>query len=169
MKTDLVPPGKSPPKHIPRWRVDSEELAALSHRKWSRCRLENRHRNTCQRWRVDSEELTSLVDSEKDNKNGVGVAWEIITETPSKGDAWIRKCSQPLLSQKKSTKQLLNVTRGFVSAHSPSWLINSQRKLSRCRLRNKKRSPCRLVNHLQKYFQRWRVDPEKLAAPSQWK
>jgi hypothetical protein len=69
---------------------------------------------------VDSEELTALVDSEKVNENGVGADWEIITEIPSKGDAWIRKRSQPLLTQKNSTKQLPKVTRGFVSGPSPS-------------------------------------------------
>jgi len=53
---------------------------------------------------VDSEELTAPLDSEKVNENGVGAGREIVTETPSKGDAWIRKSSQPLLTQKKSTK-----------------------------------------------------------------
>jgi hypothetical protein len=72
-------------------------------RKWSRCRLgnrhrktlemcrlENHHRNTFQRWSVDLEELTTPVDLEKLNDNGVGADWEIITETPSKADAWIQ-------------------------------------------------------------------------------
>jgi hypothetical protein len=68
---------------------------------------------------VDSEALAAPVDSEKVNENRVGADWEIITETLSKGDAWIRKRSQPLLTQKKSTKQLQKVTCGFVSAPSP--------------------------------------------------
>jgi hypothetical protein len=54
------------------------------------CRLENHHRNTFQRWSVDLEELTTPVDLEKLNDNGVGADWEIITETPSKADAWIQ-------------------------------------------------------------------------------
>jgi hypothetical protein len=36
---------------------------------------------------VDSEELTAPVDLEKVNKNAVDADWEIVTETPSKGDA----------------------------------------------------------------------------------
>jgi hypothetical protein len=36
---------------------------------------------------VDSEELAVPVDSEKVNENRVYADWEIITETPSKGDA----------------------------------------------------------------------------------
>ena len=47
---------------------------------------------------MDSEELEAPVDLEKVNKNGVGADWEIITESASKGDAWIRKRSQPLLT-----------------------------------------------------------------------
>jgi hypothetical protein len=53
---------------------------------------------------VDSEASAAPLDSEKFNENRVGVAWEIITKTPSKGDAWILKSSQPMLTQKKSTK-----------------------------------------------------------------
>jgi hypothetical protein len=68
---------------------------------------------------VDSSELADPVDSEIVNENRVTTDWEIITEKPSKGDAWIRKLSGPLLTQKKSTKQLPKVTRGFVSAPSP--------------------------------------------------
>jgi hypothetical protein len=40
---------------------------------------------------VDSKELTLPVDSGKFNKNGVVANWEILKETHSKGDAWIRK------------------------------------------------------------------------------
>jgi hypothetical protein len=58
----------------------------------------NRHRETLKKWRVVSEALAALVDLEKVNKNGVGAAWEIVTETPSKVDAWIRKRSKPLLT-----------------------------------------------------------------------
>jgi hypothetical protein len=38
---------------------------------------------------VDSKELLAPVDSEKINENEVEADWEIVTETPSKGDAWI--------------------------------------------------------------------------------
>jgi hypothetical protein len=80
---------------------------------------------------VDSEELPAPVDYEKVNENGVGADWEIVTETNSKGDAWIRKRSLPLLTQKKSMKMesvltgkssqksLPKVTLGFRRARSP--------------------------------------------------
>jgi len=42
---------------------------------------------------VDSKELTAPVDLEK------------VTETPSKGDAWIRKSSQLLLTKKRQRKR----------------------------------------------------------------
>jgi len=60
-------------------------------RKQSRCRLRNYHRNSFQRWRVDSEALVAPFDIEKVNKNGVGADSEILNETPSIGDAWIRE------------------------------------------------------------------------------
>jgi hypothetical protein len=66
---------------------------------------------------VDSKELAAHVDSEKVNENGVGADWKIITETHSKDDLWIQKRSQPLLTEKKSMKQLLKVTCGFVIPH----------------------------------------------------
>jgi hypothetical protein len=46
---------------------------------------------------VYSEALATPVDSEKFNKNGVGADSEIINETPSTGDVWIRESTQPLL------------------------------------------------------------------------
>ena len=56
-----------------------------SQRKRSRWRLGNHHQNTFLRWRVDLE-VPQLLLTKKMN------------ETTSKGDAWIRKSSQPLLS-----------------------------------------------------------------------
>jgi hypothetical protein len=47
---------------------------------------------------VDDLAPTAPIDSEKFNENGVDDDWEIITETPSKGDAWIWKRSQPLFT-----------------------------------------------------------------------
>jgi hypothetical protein len=47
---------------------------------------------------VDSEVLAAPVHSEKVNQNGVGAEWEIVNETTSKGDAWIRQRAQPLLT-----------------------------------------------------------------------
>jgi hypothetical protein len=53
---------------------------------------------------VDSEVLAAPLDSEKVNENWVGGDWEIVNETTSKGDAWIRQRAQPLLTDKKSMK-----------------------------------------------------------------
>jgi hypothetical protein len=40
---------------------------------------------------VDSEALAAPPDLEKDNENGVGTGWKILTEKPTKNDAWIQK------------------------------------------------------------------------------
>jgi len=134
--------------HSPCWLRKSQQ-------KRSRCWLGNHHLNNFQRWCVDSKELSAPIVSEKDNENGAGANWEIITEKPSKGegvdleafaapvdlekinkngvgaqwkiitktqskgDAMIRQRPQPLLTQKKSAKELPKVTRGFVSTPAP--------------------------------------------------
>ena len=46
---------------------------------------------------MDSEVLAAPVDSDKVNENGVVAESEIINETPSTGDVWIRESTQPLL------------------------------------------------------------------------
>jgi hypothetical protein len=69
-----------------------------SQRKLVRCQLRNHHLKTFQRWRVDSEVLAAPVDSQKVNENWVDADWEIVNETTSKGDAWIRQRAQPLLT-----------------------------------------------------------------------
>ena len=78
----------------------------------------------------------SAVDLETINENWATSVFNIVNETDSKGDACIQKCSQPMLTQKKSTKtesvangkssmkQVLKVTSGFLSAPSPYWLRN---------------------------------------------
>jgi hypothetical protein len=68
---------------------------------------------------VDSGELAAPVDSEKFNENVVSADWEIVIETLSKGDVWIQKRSQPLLTQRKTRKQLTKVRCGFVRAPNP--------------------------------------------------
>jgi hypothetical protein len=105
--------------------VDSEELAAPSQRKRSRCWLGNHHRKTFQRWRADSEVLTAPVDKEK------------VNETTFKGDAWIRQRPQlesthkysmntkSLSTQKSPPKLLSKVKPGFGRADSPCWLRKS--------------------------------------------
>jgi hypothetical protein len=47
------------------------------------------------------------------------VASEIINETASTDDTWIRQCNQPLWTHKSSMKLLPRVTRGFNSANCP--------------------------------------------------
>jgi hypothetical protein len=47
------------------------------------------------------------------------VATEIINESASTGDEWIRQRKQPLWPQKSSTKLLPLVTQAFDSANSP--------------------------------------------------
>jgi hypothetical protein len=76
------------------------------------------------------------VDLETLNENGATDVSVTVNETDSKGDAWIQKCSQPLLIEKKSTKteamatrksstkQVAMVTSGFFSAPSPCGLRN---------------------------------------------
>jgi hypothetical protein len=54
------------------------------------------------------------------------VASEIINETASTGDVWIRQRKEPLLTQKSSTKLLPRVTRGFDSTNSPYGLRKHQ-------------------------------------------
>ena len=63
--------------------------------------------------------------------------------------------TKPLSTPKSSTTSHPQVTRGFVSAHIPCCLRNSQQKISRFRLRNAHRN----------ILQRWSVHLEALAAP----
>jgi hypothetical protein len=49
---------------------------------------------------VDSEALATPVDSEKVSDNGVGADSQMVNETPSTGDAWIRESTSPNLIQK---------------------------------------------------------------------
>jgi hypothetical protein len=171
MKSGPLPSPKSsmkPSPKVTRGFVSANSPCWLrnSKRKLVRCWLRNHHIKTFQSWCVDSEILADPVDSEKINANLVAADSEIITQTSSKGDAWIRKRSHPLLTwisstnmesvmtQNSSMKHLPQVTPRIVSAPNPCWLTNSQRNLSRCRLRN---------HHLNT-FQRWCVDSKVLAA-----
>ena len=114
-----------------------------NHRKQSRCRLRNPQQNCCHGWCMDSTAQKTQVAS------------EIINETASTGDAWIRHRNEPLLTQKSSTKLLPMVTHGFDSANSPCGLRNNQWKLSWCRLRNPQWN-C---------FHGWRIDSTTQKAP----
>ena len=115
------------------------------------------------------------VDSKIVSENWVVADPEIRIDKAFKGDAWIRKCLQHLLtqirstkteslpSQKSSMKHLPQVTSGFVRAHSPFWFWNSQQKLSQCRLRS----------HQRNRFHRWSkyslAHPPRWLRQSQWK
>jgi hypothetical protein len=80
---------------------------------------------------VDSSAHQAPVDLETLNENGAIVVSATVNETDSKGDAWMQKCSQHLLTKKKSTKteamatressrkQVPKVTSIFFSAPSP--------------------------------------------------
>jgi hypothetical protein len=74
--------------------------------------------------------LAAPVDSKNVNENGVVGDWEIVKETTSKGDGWIRQRAQPLLTEKLlmkteplpspklSTKPIPKLTRGFVTTNN---------------------------------------------------
>jgi hypothetical protein len=173
MKTESVPTHKWSPKHHPLVTpgfVRAHNPYWYRNSKWklSHCWLRNQHRNRFHRWRVYSSVPTAPIVSEIVNNNWVAADSEMLTETPYKGEACIQKRSQPLLTQEKSmktesvptrkssTKHLPKVMRGFVSAHSPTWLRNSQQKWSRCRLRN----------HHRNTFQRWRAWIQNFSQPS---
>ena len=53
---------------------------------------------------MDSSASQAPVDLETVNETWAIIVSEIINETESKGDAWIRHRQQPLLTQKYSTK-----------------------------------------------------------------
>jgi hypothetical protein len=69
---------------------------------------------------MDSTAQRAHVGFEIINKNSVAAESEIINETASTGDAWIRHSKQPMGPQKSSTKVLPRVTHGFDSANSPA-------------------------------------------------
>jgi hypothetical protein len=73
---------------------------------------------------MDSTAQTALMDSEIINENRVAVDLEILNETTSTGDAWIRQRKKPLWPQKSSTKLLPLVMHGFDSAKSPYGIRN---------------------------------------------
>jgi hypothetical protein len=69
---------------------------------------------------MDSTAKRAHVGFEINKKNSVAAESEIINETASTGDAWIRHNKQPMGPQKSSTKVLPRVTHGFDSANSPA-------------------------------------------------
>jgi len=148
-------------------------------RKLSHCRLRNPQRNGFHRWRMDSTAQKAPVAS------------EILNETASTGEAWIRQRKQPLWTQKTSmkteslptqkslTKLLPRVTHGFDSRNSPYGLRNHQRKLlprvthgfdtanNPCGLRNNQWKPShyRLRNPQRNCFHVWRMDSTAQKTP----
>jgi len=71
---------------------------------------------------MDSTAQRAHVGFEIINKNSVAAESEIINETASTGDAWIRHSKQPMWPQKSSSKLLPRVMHGFDSAKSPCGL-----------------------------------------------
>jgi hypothetical protein len=148
-------------------------------RKQSRCLLRNNQQNCFHKWRMDSTTQRAPFDS------------EIINETATKGDAWIRQRKQPLWTQKTtmktkslptqklSTKLLPRGTHGFNSRNSPCGLRNHQRKLlprvthgfdsanSPCGLINNQWKPsrCRLRNPQRNCFHGWRMNSTTQKTP----
>jgi hypothetical protein len=88
---------------------------------------------------MDSRAQRALVGYEIINKNSVAAESEIINETASTGDAWIRQHKEPmwalkssikiqsLQNQKSSTKLLPRVMHGLDCANSTCGLRNLQR------------------------------------------
>jgi hypothetical protein len=69
---------------------------------------------------MDSTAQRAHVGFEIINKNSVAAESQIINETASTGDAWIRHSKQPMGPQKSSTKVLPRVRHGFDSTNSPA-------------------------------------------------
>ena len=84
-------------------------------RKLSPCRIRNLQQNCFHEGRMDSTAQTAHA------------GYEVINETASTGDAWIRQRKQPLRPPKSSSKVLPRGTRGFDSANSPCGLKNIHR------------------------------------------
>jgi hypothetical protein len=117
---------------------------------------------------MDSTAQRALVGYEIFNENLVATESEIINETASTGDAWIRQHKEPmwafkssikiqsLQNQKSSTKLLPRVMHGFDSANSPrvSESINETATTGDACIRERKQ-PCGLRNH-QRKWSRWR-------------
>jgi hypothetical protein len=88
---------------------------------------------------MDSTSQRAIVGYEIINKNLFAAELEIINETASTGDAWIRQFKEPiwvsksstktqsLQNQKSPTKLLPRVTHAFDNANSPSDLRNHHR------------------------------------------
>jgi hypothetical protein len=122
-KTESVPTGIRHRNTFQRRRMDWKALTALLNEKKS-MKIESEltgksSPKNFQRGRVDWETLGAPVESEKVNENGVCTGWKIITETTLKGVTWIRKRSQPLLTQKKSTKMKSVLTGKSLSKNLP--------------------------------------------------
>jgi hypothetical protein len=76
---------------------------------------------------MDSTAQRALVGYEIFKEHSVAAESEIINETASTGDAWIRHSKPSMWPQKSSTKVLPRVTHGFDSANSPCGLRNIHR------------------------------------------
>jgi hypothetical protein len=68
---------------------------------------------------VDLTAQTTLVELEMVTENSVAADLEIINETASEGDTWIRQRTQPVLTKKLAMKVLPWVTHRFMTADIP--------------------------------------------------
>ena len=98
--------------------AQSAFVNSVHQQKLSRFRLRNNQQKCFHRRHVDLTAQTAYVAS------------EIINETASTGDAWIRHRKQPLGTHKSSMKLLPRVTHGFDSAISPCGLRTSTKTKS---------------------------------------
>jgi len=135
-KTELLPTQKSSPKlfqELTHGFISAHSPCWLRKKQGKRSHypLKNSPRNFFHRWQIDSSAHTAPVDIERIKENWIVAHSEIISET------------------------FLELTHGFVSQHSPCWLINSEGKLSCCPLRN----------HHRNYFKSWPMDLSVPTAP----
>jgi hypothetical protein len=98
MKSKPLPSLKSWTKPIPKVTRGFESACSpcwlrKSQQKLSRWRLGNHQQNKFQSWQLDFSARRACVDLETVTENWATVVFEIMNETYSKGDAWIRKCS----------------------------------------------------------------------------
>ena len=71
---------------------------------------------------MDSTAQTALMDSEIINENRVAVDLEILNETTSTGDAWIRQRKKPLWPQKIINETASTGDAWIRQRKKPKWL-----------------------------------------------
>jgi hypothetical protein len=79
---------------VTHWFNSASNPCGLRNQYWklSLYRLRNDQLNCFQGWRIDSTAQATPVASKISTENSIAAASEIIDETASTGDAWIRQC-----------------------------------------------------------------------------